>query len=92
MLSKPLDFEGGSDGLFVDLVEEEGLSRNPKLEAPHSPPSLAPQGSPLPGWHQLFDATAANRKALWNQARRHLHPFPFPFPGLLGTDFFESGP
>jgi hypothetical protein len=46
------------------------------------PPSLAPQGFPLLGWHHLFDATAANRKGLWNQARRHLHPFPFPFLGL----------
>jgi hypothetical protein len=43
---------------------------------------LAPQGFPLLGWHHLIDATAANRKALWNQARRHLHPFPFPFLGL----------
>ena len=44
--------------------------------------SLAPQGFPLLGWHHLIDATAANREALWNQARRHLHPFPFPFLGL----------
>jgi hypothetical protein len=54
---------------------------------------LAPQGFPLLGWHHLIDATAANRKALWNQARRHLHPFPFPFLGSLrlpGTDFNNS--
>jgi hypothetical protein len=42
---------------------------------------IGPQGFPLLGWHHLIDATAANREALWNQARRHLHPFPFPFLG-----------
>jgi hypothetical protein len=45
------------------------------------PPSLAPQGFPLLGWHHLIDATSANWEALWNQAQRHLHPFPFPFLG-----------
>jgi hypothetical protein len=47
------------------------------------PPSLAPQGFPLLGWHHLIDATSASREALWNRAQRHLHPFPFPFLGLV---------
>jgi len=38
---------------------------------------------------------AANREALWNQARRHLHPFPFPFLGLwsgpLATKRVQGG-
>jgi uncharacterized DUF497 family protein len=49
---------------------------------------LVPQGFPIVGWHHSIDATAANREALWNQARRHLHPLPFPFLGSQVEDRF----
>ena len=68
------------------MTAKRGFIRSPldlkrKWLRANLPASLAPQGFPLLGWHHLFDATAANRKAMWNQARRHLHPFPFPFLG-----------